>query len=745
VLLESELQDVVLDGQTLAQGAAAEVVELPGWPGLVGKVFRDPEADLADRLEAMLAQPPVDTQDGPTVAWPLDRLLAVGQYQKCIGYTMRRVAGVSLGSLWTPGGRWRPGPRFPFVRQLHVARGLAGLLRKMHAQNHVAGALHPGKVLVDGQGSVAIVGVDAFQIQGQGRVFPCRRVRSAYQPPELQGAAEDTLRRPEHDAFSLAVVIYQLLVLGQHPFAGEVGACADLGRRIAAGSWSRSRPGFAMLPPAVQKLFRRGFEEAALQPALRPDPSAWEGTLGLIEAQITTCPHSPNHQFHRDLRGCPWCAWTWCHGWDPYAEPPPVESQAAATSTGPTALAKRSTALPAAATKADSPAGVCAQKEQADMPALTDNFDLIVDSLPEAPVPIPPAVAPAAAVAMPPPPAPAPAPAEPPATGPAGKASRNRWVRVLFPIIALALVGNGVVLAKRYGLIVEWPWASPATPGPGPSPSDPQGTPPGAGPKNLADKRAVDKTARPFRSLKDALAAVQEHLQNTPLEDRRFQRYVSLAHIHNNPQRSDAELETHRKALDKLIACLASNKDTASLEPLDQARTVFAVDLRVLGWDKDGRWRSVMRSYPYAVLLSESRREEVAELAREIYDLAACDVPMVHGDWFIATASRGELFAALSKGAAAAGEPAPEIEHVKALYDQPVTLQEASAELGLEDVTKVKNLVQNDARLRRLGLEPLAREQTIGRQAWASLEGTASLYQRLARELDLGTPYRVLD
>jgi hypothetical protein len=313
----------------------------------------------------------------------------------------------------------------------------------------------------------------------------------------------------------------------------------------------------------------------------------------------------------------------------------------------------------------------------------------------------------------------------------------------------LALVGgNGFLAARKFG--VDWDeitrWVSRGNGAAAVAPDGPsRETPADAGAPTTAAGKAPAATpkGRPFLSVRDTLAAVRQHLQNTPLDDRKFQRYFSLAHVHNNPRRTDAEVDLHRKALGKLLAQFLVNKE-AGPEPVDPARTVFAVDLRALGWEKDHRWRELLKAYPYGLKRSEAQDADVAALAGEVYDLAVCEVPIVHGDWLIATASEGPLRAALSKGAAS-GAPAPEIEQVRALYRQAVGASEVALELGLADGKQVQEFVRGNDRLGRLGLGPLARGETIERQTWDSLDGSRSRFQRLARELDLGTPYRVLD
>jgi hypothetical protein len=67
---------------------------------------------------------------------------------------------------------------------------------------------------------------------------------------------------------------------------------------------------------------------------------------------------------------------------------------------------------------------------------------------------------------------------------------------------------------------------------------------------------------------------------------RRFQRYFTLAHLHNAGL-SDDELQTYRNALAKLVNSLSWHPKIRNPEPIDPAKTVLRIDLRWFVWDAD--------------------------------------------------------------------------------------------------------------------------------------------------------------
>jgi serine/threonine-protein kinase len=78
------------------------------------------------------------------------------------------------------------------------------------------------------------------------------------------------------------------------------------------------------------------------------------------------------------------------------------------------------------------------------------------------------------------------------------------------------------------------------------------------------------------------------------------------------------------------------------------------------------------------------------------------------------------------------------------LYLKDLELDDVAAELGRRpDALKVT--LENNPALQQIGLGPLIRKASIKRTEWDSLNGrTRSTYQRVASELRMGIPYRVL-
>ena len=327
VRLESDSQEITLEGPLLGRGGEASVYTVSGRMDWAGKIYHNPTDEHAGKLAAMLAAPPVPPpQAGQHVhiAWPISRLLERGDDGRVIGYLMPRIENAHLiWEIYNPGVRREVCPHFHHGSLLRTARNLAAIVSTLHECGYVLGDLNESNVLVSPQAQVTLIDVDSFQTPAHDRLYRCRVGRPEYTPPELQGVAfADVDRLPQHDGFALAVLIFQLLMQGIHPFAGrcrEPSGTDSIAARIAAGDWpyawtrtvstqpSPHAPPWFVLPPSVQELLRRCFEDAHAEPDLRPSAAQWQHALEEAEHEMTTCSVDAQHVFHRRLDRCPWC------------------------------------------------------------------------------------------------------------------------------------------------------------------------------------------------------------------------------------------------------------------------------------------------------------------------------------------------------------------------------------------------------------------------------------------------------
>jgi hypothetical protein len=140
-----------------------------------------------------------------------------------------------------------------------------------------------------------------------------------------------------------------------------------------------------------------------------------------------------------------------------------------------------------------------------------------------------------------------------------------------------------------------------------------------------------------FFSEADVSRQILADLQAAEPRQRRFLRYFSFAHLVSAGV-SDADLQSARLALAKLVNSLSWHPRITPPRPIDPPRSIFRVDLRDLQWN-DRAWNHIVEFYPYSLLHPSGSAE-----ARAFKATAGTELPWIKGDWFVATASRPPLY-----------------------------------------------------------------------------------------------------
>ena len=315
-------------GESVGRGGEASVYRVSSHPGLIAKIYEPaPRPNYPDKLAWMAAHPPLNPTQAiqhASLAWP-DGLLYSAQ-RRLVGFTMPFIRpAVPILDVFNPRRRAAILPRFD-RRYLHrVARNLAATVSALHARGYAAGDLNESNILVTPSALVTLIDTDSFQVEEiqDGRVVMhyCPVGKFEYLPPELQGhPLEGVYRLPVHDSFALAVLIFQLLMDGNHPFRAQWlggGEPPPIETRIAQGAFPytgspraavrppRNAPDLNRLHPALAELFRRCFIDGHRDPRLRPDPAAWEHALGEAERALLVCPRGHIYSSHQGA--CPHC------------------------------------------------------------------------------------------------------------------------------------------------------------------------------------------------------------------------------------------------------------------------------------------------------------------------------------------------------------------------------------------------------------------------------------------------------
>jgi len=307
-------------GRCVGQGGEGAVYTVAGAASRVAKVYaRRPDTLTARKLAAMVQ---LGTEElSRAAAWPSDLLLDP-RTGDTAGFLMPRVEGHrEIHKLYGPTDRRTAFPDASWAFLVRTARNVAAAFDAVHRHGHVIGDVNQANVVVSRKAMVRLIDCDSFQITHLGRTYPCRVGVPLFTPPELQGRRLDEVERtPEHDRFGLAVVVFQLLFMGRHPFAGchpvrTITAEAAIregifafGLEAAASGWQP--PPFSLrledIAPPVARLFCRAFSAEAACGWPRPSAAEWVSALDALEASLLTCGEDPRH-LYAPADGCPWC------------------------------------------------------------------------------------------------------------------------------------------------------------------------------------------------------------------------------------------------------------------------------------------------------------------------------------------------------------------------------------------------------------------------------------------------------
>jgi DNA-binding helix-hairpin-helix protein with protein kinase domain len=309
----------------IGSGGEANIYEVRFRPDLVAKIYHKPNADYARKLQVMIANPPDDplaARGLVSIAWAVELVTDLGQI---VGFLMPRLdlsQVKPIFSYYNPSMRRKDFPWFNYERLLRTAQNLATSVSSVHSRGYAIGDVNESNILVSYEAIVTLVDTDSFQVSDGSNVYRCTVGKPEYTPPELQGLSfRDVNRYAHHDLFGLGVLIFQLLMEGIHPFGGVYlgqGESPELKDRIKAGHFPhgmRSVPyqpmptalSFYFLPPSLQELFRRCFEDGHRNPAARPTAKMWSAALGEFAANLSDCSVNSQHRYGNHLSFCPWC------------------------------------------------------------------------------------------------------------------------------------------------------------------------------------------------------------------------------------------------------------------------------------------------------------------------------------------------------------------------------------------------------------------------------------------------------
>ncbi|MCL1881121.1 MAG: hypothetical protein FWF76_02990 [Oscillospiraceae bacterium] len=295
--------------------------------GDLAKIFNPlKRAGKEEKLKAMLKIK--SPQPSYNYVWPKSLLYDIDTGEFC-GYVMYlKFNKVELTDVYGYDSQFRQEKDWRFF--VNIAKNLALAVQGVHDINQVIGDLNDKNILVSPDNcEITLIDNDSFHIVSEDETYRCAVGRSECIPAEVQDMNFRTASLPTFtkntDSFSLAILIFKLLMNGTHPFNsvgineksiedniinGKSPYFSDVKNLEGAAFYT---PSVDMLPMALKRLFYRAF---GANPDTRPSAKEFYDELSKLEKpeNLQSCKAVTWHIFPDISREtveqtitCPWC------------------------------------------------------------------------------------------------------------------------------------------------------------------------------------------------------------------------------------------------------------------------------------------------------------------------------------------------------------------------------------------------------------------------------------------------------
>ncbi len=304
-------------GERLAEGGQGKIFFVDGMIGKLAKIYHF-DQDLSKKRERLDGLLSLETRGlAEVAAFPIEGIQ--DQEGNTVGFLMENLEGwVPLHQVYQIKSRLKLMSESDFGALVRISRNLSACVHRMHEAGIIVGDLNESNAFVSTNAMVKLVDADSVQIEVKGELYTCDVGRPEFIPPELQGhSLSNRMRKKEEDRFALAIMIFQTLTFGRHPFAGRPRGSEEISLELAISqNWYvyHTQGCSRLLPPAGLKLSFLSFEIREMfdrafggTPEQRPSSQEWFDALAKFESSLKTCSVSKWHRFWDIGDNCPWC------------------------------------------------------------------------------------------------------------------------------------------------------------------------------------------------------------------------------------------------------------------------------------------------------------------------------------------------------------------------------------------------------------------------------------------------------
>lgn len=313
-------QKVILS-QEIGSGGEGIIYNVSSEVNVVAKIYREQlTREKQEKLREMVRSGNEDLRK--ISAWPV-KTLHKSISGEINGFLMPKVQNYSpIHDLYGPASRKQKFPNADWAFLIHTAMNVASAFGRIHYYGHVIGDVNQNNIMVAKKdATIILIDCDSFQISSAKNKYICEVGVPDYTPPELQGHSLRLERTQNHDNFGLAVIIFQLLLMGRHPFDGVPlkGEMLEKGEAIKKFQFSFGEnahlknvspppncPTLKIIPDFISELFERAFSDASMV-QMRPTAKEWYTNLDKFKIQLKECSIDDVHKYYQGLHSCPWC------------------------------------------------------------------------------------------------------------------------------------------------------------------------------------------------------------------------------------------------------------------------------------------------------------------------------------------------------------------------------------------------------------------------------------------------------
>jgi DNA-binding helix-hairpin-helix protein with protein kinase domain len=288
----------------LAQGGEGCVYPLTDRTDVLVKIYHaDKLAKMGNsqqqKIEAMSLKK--DKFANLNICWPL--LSVFDEQQRYIGYAMKKAQGVPMSYLAHALAYQKHFPNLDRVSIVKYLLSYLSTIEILHSKGVMIGDYNLNNFLCDlNREQVIFIDCDSYQFTVNGNYYACPVCLPEFSPPENHGKYfSQVVLTPESEAFSIAIVLFQCLMLGRYPYdvIGGEDRVSNLkkgnfaygigGKGIPKGAWYNI---WSHMPSRLKGMFIQVFKEGAADVSQRPSIKEWKHSLEIYLNELNKGWHN---------------------------------------------------------------------------------------------------------------------------------------------------------------------------------------------------------------------------------------------------------------------------------------------------------------------------------------------------------------------------------------------------------------------------------------------------------------------